>query len=816
MSRSFFVKLLFCVALMIGGRQVVFAQDLLKAKNLEQLRVDQLSDADIEKIRAQLVSNSLTIDQAETMALQKGMQPSEFAKLRQRLAKKPASTLPGVNKKNAEQDEKTGRSNNSTDSLTQEKYPDNRQPLINPLIFGSELYTSTALSFEPNLKLATPVNYILGPDDQITVSVYGVQEYNGELIVSPEGNIQIPNIGLVKVAGLTIEEATQKLKAIMGNSYYPYLKNDGAKLSVTLSKIRSIRVTVIGSNLKGDFTVSSLSTVFNALYLAGGPSQFGSFREIELIRGGKVIRKIDLYRLLLNGDMSDNVGLKDNDVIRIPPYRTRVEVQGQVKRPGIFEVLPNEEFSDVLDFASGFTDTAYKAVVKVYQRNDKERQVFDLTTVMYPTYKPQTGDVFVVSKILNRFLNRVRITGAVYRPDIYELTPNLKVADLIRKADGLTEDAFTGRGQVIRLQEDLTRSVKSFDIKKALAGAMEDNFLLQREDEVTISSVQELRDTFKVQIQGEVRFPGEYDYLVNLSIKDLILQAGGFTDAAYKNIEIARIIKRDSLTVVDTRKSEIIDIEIDGDLTSPSANITLVPFDVVTVRRKAGYQKPESIRVTGQVQYPGLYAISNRNEKVSDILRRAGGYTSEAYVRGAFLKRYKTEEEKKQSLLVASRIQKNIKDTSNALLEDIDNDFDHIPLDMDAIMKAPGSIQDLIVKENDELVIPKFNGQVKVSGSVLLATQIPFSTDNSFRDYISAAGGYSGNAWKRKAYLVYANGRAATAKRFLFFTHYPKVMPGSEVIVPKKPERKTATLGEIIGISSAIASLAGVVIAVLR
>ncbi|MFY7994822.1 MAG: SLBB domain-containing protein, partial [Sediminibacterium sp.] len=712
------------------------------------------------------------------------------------------------------------RQYNGTDSLDTEKYNARAaKPLINPLIFGAELYTSLAPSFEPNMKMATPLNYTLGPDDVIQVSVFGIQEYSGELPVSPEGAIAVPNVGQIKVAGMTIEAATQKIRSTLGGSVYRTIQSGGSKLSVSLTKIRSIKVTVIGSNRPANYNLSSLSTVFNALYVAGGPNAYGSFREIELVRNNKVERKIDLYKLLLYGDQTDNISLRDNDVIRIPAYKRRLEIQGQVKRPGIFELLPGESFQDVLQFASGFTDTAYRSSVKVFQYSDKERKVLDLKAEEFKTYQPGSGDLVVVNRVLNRFQNRVKIAGAVYRPDTYQLTAQLRVADLIRKAEGLTEDAFTGRGQIIRLEEDLSKGIRSFDVKKALAGDAEHNWLLQREDEVYISSVQELRDSFQVSIQGEVRLPGKFDFASGLSLKDLIVQAGGLTDAAYKTVEIARLVQRDSLTASDTRASEVIRADINGDLSSAAANISLRPFDVVTIRRKAGYQVPESVLVSGQVQYPGPYALNDRSERVSSVLQRAGGYTADAYPEGAYLKRYKTEAERIKAREAAKALEKNIADTSvsvKKLEQDLQREYDQIPLDIPTILRSPGSIEDLVLRAGDELYLPKFDGQVKISGAVLMATQVPYREGNSMKDYLNEAGGFSSRAWRRKAYVVYANGKAATTSHFLFFKSFPKVMPGSEVVVPSKPEVKKTSTAEMIGISSAIASLAGVVIAILR
>lgn len=820
MRKLSIVTLFLFVINILFSSQSLYSQDLLKGKDLSQVRVDQLSDADIAKLKTQLTSAGMTIDQAEQTALAKGMSAAEFAKLKKRLDSGSGANNDGVGKLKNDKNSAEKQDNNS-DTLNTGKYNEHPpKPLIDPLIFGSELYTTVSPSFEPNIKLATPLNYVLGPDDHILLSVYGVQQYEGDLPVSSEGFINIPNVGQIKVAGLTIEVATQKIKTVMSNTVYGYLKSGEAKMSITLGKIRSIKVLIIGANRPGTYTLSSLSTVFNALYVAGGPTTFGSFREIELVRNNKLMRKIDLYRLLLNGDQSDNIGLKDNDVIRIPAYQTRVELQGQVKRPGYFEVLPGESFAQILQFASGFTDTAYRASVKIFQRSEKERKVADLEASAYNSYHPQTGDVFVASKILNRFENRVRISGAVFRPDVYQLKPGLTVADLIRKADGLKGDAYTGRGQVIRLEEDLTRSMASFDIKKALANDPQNNLLLKREDEVLISSVLDLRDSFKVTIQGEVRMPSQYEYVDQLTLKDLILQAGGFTDAAFKNVEIARLIKRDSIAATDNRASTIINTEISGDLSSSTANFVLQPFDVITVRKKAGYTIPETVTVSGQVQYPGPYALSSRNERVSDILKRAGGYTPDAFPQGAYLKRFKTDEEKQKSKDAAKKAEKNLKDTSltgkKMLVEEITRDYDQIPLDLPNILSAPGSIEDLIVRAKDELYIPKFDGQVKISGAVLMTTQVPYQRKNSLKDYISEAGGFNGDAWRKKTYVVYANGKAATTRHFLFIKSYPKVLPGSELVVPKKMDKKGTSVGEVIGISSALASLAGVVIAILR
>lgn len=813
MKRSIFIKLLFFSIFLIVCSLSGYSQDLLKGKDLSQIKVDQLTPSEISTLKSQLNSSGLTLDQAEQMAISKGMPASEASKLKQRLSSNNAFNIEKSNEKVGEP-KSAEKTNNSSETLDTYK---SGKSLINPLIFGSELYTGTSPSFEPNQKMATPVNYILGPDDHIAINVYGIQEYSADLLVSSEGTVNIPNVGQIRVGGMTIESATSKLKTAMGNSAYSYLKTGGAKLSVTLSKIRSISITIIGSVRPGNYKVSSLSSVFNALYIAGGPSSYGSFREIELLRDNKLEKKIDLYKFMIYGDQSENVALKDNDVIRIPPYKTRVEIKGEVKREGIYEMLQGENFTKLLSFASGFTDTAYEASVKVLQRNEKERMIYDLVSEKFNTYFPKSADQIIVSKISDRYKNRVTIKGAVMRPDIYELREGMTVLDLIKMADGLKEDAYLLRAKIIRLEKDLTKSVLSFNLKKMLEGDVNNNFILNKEDEIIISSVSELKEREQVTVQGEIRKPGVYDFVHKMTLKDLILQSGGFTNASNQKVEVARIIKRDSLLSQDLRSSELIKtLIVSGNFGDNSYNIELEPYDVITVRRMAGYYLPISVSISGQVQFPGPYSVESRNEKISDLIKRAGGFSPEAFPEGAYLKRFKTAIEKEVAVEALEKINKTAKDTASDLAKDVLKEFDKIPLNINAILKNPGSLEDFILKSNDEVVIPKFDAQVKISGEILVSTQVIYSKDKKFNDYINEAGGFTSNALKRKSYVVYANGKASATKSFLFFKNYPTILPGCEVVIPKEREKKTATTGEIIGIASALASLAGVTIAILK
>jgi protein involved in polysaccharide export with SLBB domain len=684
--------------------------------------------------------------------------------------------------------------------------------MIDPRIFGSELFNFASLTFEPNTRLATPLNYTVGPDDELDISVYGLQETNFSLPVSAEGVVTIPNVGQVKVAGLSIEEAMQRIKLAMQRTAYGTLQGGRSKLSVTLGNIRSIRVTIIGSNRPGNYTVSSLTTAFNALFVCGGPLQTGSFREIELIRNNKLFKKIDLYKFLVNGDQSDNVALRDNDVIRIPSYKTRVDLQGYVKRPGIFEMLPGETFNNLLEFASGFADSAYRSAIKITQFTDKEFLVRDVTTQGFSSYIPQAGDKIEVNKILDRYTNRIKITGAVFREGTYELSPGMTVGDLIKKADGLREDAFKNRGQIFRLKDNLSKEIVSFSPESNTG------IVLKREDSIVIKSILELRDDYYISVQGEVRVPGFYEYNDSLTLKDLILQSGGLTDAAYpQKIEVARLIHRDTLTFADVRASDIIEINGMEDFSDPVKNLQLKPNDVVTIRRKPGFLKLESVTVSGELQYPGPYVLQKREERVSDLLKRAGGFTPEAYPAGAFIKRYNLDDTirlfKKQTI---ANIQQQLNDSTTSVTQNIEREYDQIPLDFGKILSNPGSPDDVVLKSRDELIVPKYSAQVKISGSVLFPTQIAFNKSYSFKDYLSSAGGVSDAGRKSKIYIIAANGKAQSTRSFLFFKNYPEVKPGSEIIVPAKEEKTNKlTTGEIIGISSALTSLAGVVIAIL-
>ena len=833
------ILLLFVILMGLQFSVIAQKQNILSGKDLSTVKVDALTDAEIAQIQAQLKKANVSIDMVESQAIAKGMSTAEFAKLKLRLSSgsnlftsKSKSPLAKkvVNKK------PIFSVDSNTNSLFEHK--------LNPLIYGSELFANEK-SFGSNENIATPLNYEVGPNDVLKIVVYGVQEYSADVDVSKEGAVQIENVGRIKVAGLNIEAASSRIKQQMANTAYPTLKTGESKIAVTVGETRTIQVTVIGAQKSGNYDISSLSTVLNALTEAGGPNDVGSFRAIELIRDNKLYKKIDLYAFMQKGDQSQNIGLKDRDIIRIPANKGRVEIKGQVHRPGIFEINGTDNFTQYLQYAGGFDDTAYTAWVKVIQKNEKEKLVKDLSNKDFSNYLPQGGDIIQVSKILDRFQNRVTLTGAVFRPDVYELTPGMRIADLIQKADGLKEDAYTGRAQLIRLKSNLLRELVSVNLGKALQKGAEENILLQREDELYVNSILDLRDSLTVDLLGEVRTQGRFNYVDSMTVKDLILMAGGFTYAANKQVEVARLMQYGE-KVKDNQVATILKTEINGDLSfnNGQENFVLQPLDVVTITKKVGFTNPEVVSVIGQVQNVGKYTLSTRVERVSDIIKRAGGLIGQAYGEGAYIKRsrfqidtlrsdenktsieeaynrkFKAQQElDKQSItsvlnngsttniLDPNNKKKTLKDTLDILYKELEADYYQIAIDINNIMKKPGSELDLVLRDKDEIVIPKVDNRVKISGGVLRPTNIVYREGLTIGECISAAGGISEYAKRGRAYVIYANGKSRRTRIFGLFRVNPIIKPGSEVVLPETNEKKDKPLTTVIQFTTVLAQI---------
>ena len=762
-------------------------------------RVDQLSDDQVMEFYRRAQASGLSEAQVEQAAMSQGYTLTDVAKMRKRMNDLRSGA--GRQRNQVFADTANGRtlpnglSRRVMDSLPLTVQRDTTKKLK---VFGASLFENADLSFEPNLRIATPRNYVVGPDDEISLDISGAASDSFRLKVSPEGTVKPPNIPPIFVSGLTFEQAEQRIIGRLRQAGYQGLNSPGSGTyaNMSLSNIRSIRVTLVGEVVRpGTYTISSLGSAFNALYLAGGPNpETGSFRKISIIRGNRAIRTIDLYDFILRADQRDNIILKDQDVIRVADYETRVELSGQVRRPAIFEVLPGETLKTVLGFAGGFGEEAYRASITLRRNTDRERQIASITQQQTSSFVPQPGDKYFVGKILDRYENRIQIAGAVMRPGDYALTPGLEtVKQLVTRAEGLRKDAFTNRATISRERADMDRENLSFDLGKLMRGEIDDIPLL-RQDSLTVLSIQDLREPYYVTIEGAVNKPDTIDFVSNMSVADLIVQAGGFQEGARPSlVEVARRIRQDSAGV-RTNTLQTFRFSLDRGLrmtqletqpaTAPdSANaFRLEPFDIVYVRSSPNYEAQRQVYVFGEVMFPGNYAIVSRQERISDAIQRAGGLRPSAYMPGAQFSR--------KGQLIGNNMQR--------------------------VLEDPAAEENLLLNNNDTLFVPRRSEIVAIEGAVLNPSAVSYKIEYDFNDYIGEGGGFTDNASPKKAYVVYANGKKARSRKFLFFASRPKVEPGSTVVVPFKPIDKAGLSPvERIGILSLLGTLAATAASVI-
>jgi protein involved in polysaccharide export with SLBB domain len=817
---SFKVYISLFVLLFISFCGSLVAQTI-KQQDFSNIRIDELSDDQIKSFIATFEAKGLNEAQIDQAALAGGMSSEELQKLHVRIEhiRNPVTSLNQTSGRQSTYNQDT--INNRPNS------ENNAGKVIEGLkskVYGTEIFKSDISTFVPNLRLATPANYSIGPDDQIIINVSGNSTVDWELKVSPEGTINIPKVGILNLAGKTIEQSRTLIRNKLIANHYAIGR--GTNLSVSLGNIRSINVILVGEVVKpGSKVLPSLATAFIALYASGGPTENGSFRQIEIIRSGNKIATLDIYDFLLHGNLKNNIQLQDQDIIHIPTYKVRAEVVGEVKHPGIFEMLPGETLSDLMRFAGGFTDQAYRSLIRVVRNTEKERKFMNIALNNFNSYQPSTGDKYYVDKIIDRFENRVSINGAVFRPGPYELTPDLTVSKLIRMAEGLREDAFQNRAQITRLNSTFQREVESFDVAKILSGQAED-IPLRREDEVTIFSIFDLKEEYSFTVQGEVQRPGTFKFAEGISLEDAIVQAGGLKESATpQRIEISSRVKNSNALSASAKTADVVLYTINQDLRAKG--IILQPFDIVTVRPSSGYEVQKLVYITGEVLYPGPYTITKKDERVSDLLNRAGGFTAFAYPEGASLKRpgrpsveNNSEEAKRkierERLIELQRLQRNSGDTINVNIQEAVARNTYIGINMPAILKAPMGKDDIFLAEGDTLNIPKQLQTVKISGQVLSPNTAVYIKNKSFKQYISSAGGFSDRSLKRRSYILYANGAVKSTKKLFVFNNYPQIKPGAEIFVPQKPEKRKLTASELIGMSTGLASLAAIVISLLR
>ena len=829
--RFFYVASILMVVLagVFGGQAM---GQSISATDLSNIRVDEMTDDQIRAYLKQAETSGLSESQMEAIARERGMPATEIQKLRDRIAELDG-TAPEQRVSSASSKARSEREVIDSLSVHEVKSVDSTKK-GSLRIFGASLFQGASPIFEPDLRIATPRGYVIGPGDQILIDIYGKSEEDHTLSVSPEGTINIPYIGIVPVSGMTIDQATVRIETALA-TVYSAIKSGDTKVSVALGDIRSIQVTVTGEVMQpGSYTLPSVANAFNALYFSGGPTEKGSFREIHVIRGGKEVAVLDIYDVLMNGFFSTNIRLEDQDVLMVPPYQNRVSIVGEVKRPAIFELKEGETFDKLLDYAGGFTEDAYRARIKVTRRTDKEQRIEDLIQTQYAHYTSKLGDRYEVASLLSRFENRVRIEGAVFRPGDYELSAGLTLSMLIKKADGLKEDAFLNRGYILRLQDDTQTEQLSFDVAGVVAGTSPD-VELKREDVVTIASIFDLREEYTVEIGGEVRSPGQFSYAEGMTLQDLVVKAGGFRESATSSrIEVSRRVKNADVLSQSAQTAEVFHVATGGELLKEDQDFVLMPFDKVVVRTATGYESQKTVHVEGEVLYPGEYTITRKDERISDIIKRAGGFTPLAYVEGASLRRSgaidtlrpaetgteRAQKEREQQdaynrMLTIKQLQDDATTVDETTINrNTDNAF--VGINLDRIVRNPGYRGDLILQDGDVIRVPKELQTVKVSGEVLAPSTAVYSPSKGFKQYISQAGGFSSRALKKSAYVLYANGSVKSTNRFLFFNNYPPIKPGAEIFVPQKEHKEPMTPQQWLGIGSGAASLVAIILTMLR
>ena len=826
-----------------------YVSSLQAQTNPANIKVDDLTDAQIEQYVKQAEMMGYNESQLDGFARAQGVSAVETQKLKDRLQKiKRNKQQPKiVPDKQSNTRLSSGRQVNGSmesDSLkNKKKNQDSIQIDENKLkIFGSDLFKNSEITFEPNLRMATPSSYIIGPDDEILLDITGDNEASYQLPVSPDGTITVEYVGKVAVSGLSVAAAKSKIQQRLSGTY-PAIRSGQTQVDVNIGNIRSIRITLTGAVTKpGTYTLPSLATVFNALYASGGPSEKGTYRQIQVVRNNQVVTTIDLYDFLANGIQRGNIRLQDQDIIHIPVYGNRVQFEGEVKRPAIFETVSGESLLDLVKYAGGFSENAYTAKVKVLQKTDRERSVKDIYADQFADYSPKSGDQFIVEPILERFANRVSILGAVFRPGLYGMEPGMTLKELLEQADGVREDAFLERGIINRLRADNSAELINFNVGEVLAGTAAD-IPLKREDKVEIASIFDLRDEYKFTVQGEVRLPGDFPFANNATLGDLIQKAGGLNESA-KNarIEIARRLKNRDVT--DPSSSQTIQVDIKDGIVS-DLTIELQPYDVISVLGDAGFRTQRQVKIEGEVLFPGIYTISREDERISDIIKRAGGLTSYAYSEGASLKRTGVSKLKAEEKKEKERLKKELRKNSDED-QDAESDFDKeeddlqssnpsaknkalakvsqqgvptsdiepsdlVGIELNKILTNPYQRGDLLVLDGDIITVPKELETVKVMGEVLNPNNVVYVKGKNLKYYVNHAGGFTDNALKKRVFVQYANG-AVKGKD----GGYPEIKPGAEIVVPKRAPREKISSQAWIGIGTGVASTLAIIISLFK
>lgn len=695
----------------------------------------------------------------------------------------------------------------STTSVLENPQPDSRELAQENQVFGRNIFNTRNLTFEPSVNIATPPNYRLGPGDEVIIDIWGTSQNTIRQQISPDGTINIEKIGPVSLSGMTVSEANSYLKRVLGKTYSGLDAPDGTlEIRLTLGNTRTIQINVMGEVVQpGTYALSSFSTVFHALYRAGGVSDIGSLRNVQVTRNGKTVAKVDVYDFIMKGKTQDDIRLQEGDVIIVPAYEALVQISGNVKRPMKFEMKKNETLATLINYAGGFSADAYTRSLRVVRQNGEEYEINTVKEIDYSAYPMRNGDVVTAEAILNRFTNKLEVRGAVYRPGIYQLNGEINtVRALVNEAKGLTGDAFTNRAVLQREREDLTTEIISVDVRSIMAGTSPD-IPLQKNDILYIPSIHDLEDRGDVAIFGEVAKPDSYSYSDNMTLEDLIIRAGGLRESASTvRVDVSRRIKDPKSTHSTDSIGQMFTFALkDGFVIDGEQGFTLQPYDQVFVRRSPGYQAQQNVQVTGEVIFGGTYAMTTTEERLSDLVKKAGGATPKAYLRGAKLIRVANDEEKKRMRDVINLMNRQFGEAMMDSLGIRVEDTFSVGIDLEKAMTQPGSEYDLVLREGDVLDVPKMNNTVKVNGAVMMPNTVGYLSDKNANYYLDQAGGYALNAKKSKKFVIYMNGQVARIKG----RSKDKIEPGCEIIVPSK-KNKRVNVGEILGYASSFGSLA--------
>lgn len=682
------------------------------------------------------------------------------------------------------------------------------------VVFGSEMFQSKNLTFAPNYNIPTPPSYVLGAGDEVVIEVWGPSEFNVQQKITPDGTINIQGVGPISLNGLTMAEAqnriANKVSSVMG----------GANVKVSLGQIRSIKVNIAGEVMvPGTYTLPSLASVFNAIYSAGGVNRIGSLRAIKVYRDSKEIATLDVYDYLINGKYETNIRLEDNDMIIVQPYDSYVTVTGKVKRPRIYEMKKDETLGDLFKYAGGFTGDAYNDNVNVKRKTGRQYSILTVDNPDFAEFTVADGDSVIVDRIFDEFANRVVIRGAVWRPGDYELSERTNtLSKLIARAEGLKGNEFAHRGQITRLKSDYTYEIIPFDVREAARGAQD--IELMREDSIYIPTILDLREAYTITIGGEVNRPDTLEYRDGMTVEDAILMAGGLKESAsYAMVEIARRIKDPKSTSYTDKRADIYTFTINDNLQiSPEAErFVLHAFDEIYVRRSPGYSAQERVFISGEILFDGNYVLATAGERLSDVIKKAGGFTPEAYVKGASVKRRLTDDERIQveSLIKMTRESRTTSGRDSAAFENIEiPDYYPVGVDIVAALNNPGCSEDIVLRDGDQIFVPKYNGTVKISGAVNYPNSVVF-TKNKMKEYISQAGGYKQVA-RRRPFVIYMNGHVASTRTGFFCKRYPKIEPGCQIIVPQKIIKEGRGMAGVMSMVTSTASLAAVIASLVR